>query len=112
MKKMAALLIVCILLLSSASAFAETDEAFVAAADAVIARPFGLAAIVVGGAFFVVSLPFALASNSVKQTGDMLVGEPFRFTFTRPLGDFRQSGSYGETKGSRQRQESENTTEK
>ena len=94
MKKVMVLLISCFLLLNTATAFADIDEAFITVGDTVIARPFGLVALVVGSAAFVVSLPFAAASGSVKQTADTLVGEPFRFTFTRPLGDFQRTGSY------------------
>jgi len=109
MKKMAVLLIVCFLFLGSTPVLAETDEAFLSVADAVIVRPLGIAAIGIGGAFFVVSLPFSLTSGSVKQTGDTLVGEPFRFTFTRPLGDFRQGGSYVQTKRTQKNQKNDET---
>jgi hypothetical protein len=73
---------------SSAPAFAGTqsDEAFF---DAVLGRPVGFAATVVGGALSVVSLPVAATSGSIKSTADSLVGKPARFTFTRPLGDSR-----------------------
>jgi hypothetical protein len=37
---------------------------------------------------FVVALPFAAASGSVKETADTLVVAPAKATFTRPLGDF------------------------
>ena len=51
-------------------------------------RVLGLGLIVVGTAFFVVALPFALTSGSTGDAGDALVVEPFKFTFTRPLGKF------------------------
>jgi hypothetical protein len=94
MKKMVVLLIACLLLFNTTPAFADFDEAFLAAGDVVIARPFGLAGLVIGSAFFVISLPFAAASGSVKQTADTLVSAPFNFTFTRPVGDFQRTGSY------------------
>jgi len=47
---------------------------------------FGLA--LIGSAFFVVALPFALTSGSTGDAWDALVVEPFKFTFTRPLGKF------------------------
>jgi hypothetical protein len=59
--------------------------------DIVIARPFGFAALVIGSAFFVVAFPFAAMSKNTGKTADTLVGEPFRFTFVRPPGDFSQS---------------------
>jgi len=74
---------------SATPAHAITDgspEAF--AADAIVARPACLAATVVGSAFFVVSLPFALISKSVNKTAQALVVKPARATFTRPMGEF------------------------
>ena len=61
-------------------------------ADMVIGRPTCLAATAVGTAFFVVSLPFALISKSVKQTAHALVVVPAKATFTRPMGDFDSLG--------------------
>ena len=94
MKKLMLLLIVCLLLFNTTPAVADFDEAFITVGDIVIARPFGLAGLVIGSAAFIVSLPFAAASGSVEQTADTLVSGPFRFTFTRPLGDFQRSGLY------------------
>ena len=70
---------------TSALAHTDPDQAFF---DAVLGRPVGLAATVVGSAVFVVSLPFTATSGSIKSSADSLVGKPGRFTFTRPLGDF------------------------
>jgi hypothetical protein len=57
------------------------------AADALVVRPACLAATVVGSAVFVVALPAALISKSVKKTANALVVKPANATFTRPLGD-------------------------
>jgi len=78
-----------VLILTSTPVFAADNDGFVVVADAVIARPVGLVSLVVGTAFFIVAFPFAATSGSLGTTADTLVGEPFRFTFTRPLGDFR-----------------------
>ncbi len=94
MKKMLILLIVFFLLLDSTAVFAEQSEAFYIVGDLAVARPAGLAATVIGGAIFIACLPFALPSGSVRSTADTLVGEPFRFTFKRPLGDFTKDYSY------------------
>ena len=51
-------------------------------------RILGLGLAMVGTAFFIVALPFALSSGSTGDTWDVLVAEPFQFTFTRPLGKF------------------------
>ena len=65
----------------------ERPEAFAMVIDVPI-RVLGLGLIVVGTAFFMVALPFALTSGSTGDTWDALVVEPFQFTFTRPLGKF------------------------
>ena len=51
-------------------------------------RILGLGLAVVGTAFFIVALPFAMSSGSTGDTLDALVAEPFQFTFTRPLSKF------------------------
>ncbi len=57
------------------------------ATDAVLIRPACFVATVVGSAVFVVALPIATISKSVKKTADTLVSKPAKATFTRPLGD-------------------------
>jgi hypothetical protein len=82
---------ICVLAvgLGSATANAAADDAgpMEAAADALVVRPVCLAATVVGSAVFVVALPWAAMSKSVKKTAHMLVGKPANATFTRPMGD-------------------------
>ena len=51
-------------------------------------RILSLGLAMVGTAFFIVTLPFALSSGSTGDAWDALVAEPFQFTFTRPLGKF------------------------
>ncbi len=60
--------------------------------DAVVARPLGLAAIVVGTALTVVTLPFTIPSGSVKASARELIVRPAEYTFKRPLGDFSAGG--------------------
>jgi hypothetical protein len=90
MKKMIfATFIVVILISSSVPALAENFErAIFMVADVVVMRPVGLACIVVGTAAYVVTLPVALSSGSVKPVTRTLVTSPFEFTFKRPVGDF------------------------
>jgi len=57
-------------------------------ADFVFVRPLGIIAVVVGSAFFIVSLPFSLLGGNSKAAAKKLVYDPAKFTFTRPLGDF------------------------
>ena len=57
-------------------------------ADALIVRPLGIIATLLGAGLFVISLPFSALGKNVKEAGDKLVVAPAKFTFTRPLGEF------------------------
>ncbi len=57
--------------------------------DVVLARPLGLAVTIVGGALFVVSLPFSAMGKNTGAAYEKLLKTPAKFTFQRPLGDFR-----------------------
>jgi len=104
-KMMIATFIVVTLILTSVPAFAEdgagtpeettpdviierpipTSDMIV---DIILARPVGFVSTVVGTALFIVALPFAIPSSSVAPVARTLVVFPFKFTFTRPVGDF------------------------
>ena len=56
------------------------------ATDALVARPLGLAATLLGTAIFIVSLPFSLPSKSSDEAAHKLIAEPATYTFARPLG--------------------------
>lgn len=71
----------------ASSAASQDSGPLTVAADAVMVRPVCLVATVLGSAFFVVSLPVATISKSVKKTANTLVVKPAAATFTRPLGD-------------------------
>ena len=83
------------LLLSAAPGFASDNEpsAGEMAVDIAIARPFGLVATVLGGAAFVVSLPFSALGGNVEEAADALVIGPAKATFVRCLG-CRSTGKY------------------
>jgi len=57
------------------------------AVDLIVARPLGIVAGIVGSTIFVVSLPFTLPSGNVGNAADMLVVQPFQFSFTRKIPD-------------------------
>ena len=82
---------ICVLTisLSGAAYGSEYDDngSLSVAADAVVVRPACLVATVLGSAIFVVVLPVAAISKSVKTTAHALVAKPAKATFTRPLGD-------------------------
>ncbi len=67
---------------------ARAADSMATAADALVVRPVCFVATVVGSAIFVIALPFAATSRSVKKTASTLVQAPARATFTRPLGEF------------------------
>jgi len=71
----------------------EEPSAGAMTADALIARPLGIVATVLGTAVFVVSLPFSAAGGNVEQAADALVMGPVRETFVRCLG-CRSDGRY------------------
>ena len=76
-------------LLSSATpASAGEEKSLEALADLSLVRPGCFVATVGGTALFIVALPFAAMSKSVKKTAHALVVYPARATFTRPVGDF------------------------
>jgi hypothetical protein len=76
-------------LATTTPAFAgSAPEPEAVAADAVIMRPALFATTVAGSAIFVVALPIAAISGSIKSTARALVVAPGKATFTRPLGDF------------------------
>lgn len=66
----------------------SSGEAMVA--DVLVARPVGLVTTVVGSVVYVVSLPFSLLGGNEKQVRQKLVVEPIKFTFKRPLGEFKK----------------------
>ena len=56
--------------------------------DALIVRPLGIIATILGAGLFVISIPFSLLGSNVGEAGDKLVVRPAKFTFVRPLGEF------------------------
>jgi len=58
------------------------------AADLVVLRPLGLISTVLGSAVYVVGLIFSAPGGNAAETADILVKDPAKFTFARPLGDF------------------------
>lgn len=62
--------------------------------DLVFARPFGIAATVLGAGFFVISLPFSALGGNAGMAYQNMVVAPAKFTFKRPLGAGTQPVSY------------------
>jgi hypothetical protein len=88
-QKLLAVLCVGLITLGGVSTSRADDAKAVASiADVTIVRPGCFVATVIGTAFFIVALPVAAVSGSVKKTAHTLVVEPAQATFTRPVGDF------------------------
>jgi hypothetical protein len=54
--------------------------------DALVVRPVGLAATVLGSVMYVISLPFSYTGGNQYEAQQALVEDPARHTFQRPLG--------------------------
>ena len=72
---------------TSAAVPEERPDGFAMVIDVPV-RVIGMGLMVIGTAFFIVSLPFALTSGSTGDAWTGLIVDPFEFTFTRPLGKF------------------------
>ncbi len=56
-------------------------------ADALVVRPFSLAAVGVGAPFFLVAAPFSYMSGQLPQTYEVFLGSPLGYAWWRDLGD-------------------------
>lgn len=93
-KLITALCALAILSMGANTASADSGDDLRVAADTLVVRPVCLVATVVGTGLFVVSLPIAAISRSVKKTAHVLVVRPARATFTRQLGDMEGLEDY------------------
>lgn len=68
----------------------EQDDDIIAGkmAAELIVRPLGICATVIGAAVFVLTLPFSASGGNAKAAHEYLVEDPFKFTFSRPLGEY------------------------
>lgn len=78
---------------STANAYFYNDEAEeptagTMLADTVLVRPLMLVGTVVGVVAFVITLPFSALGGNVDEAGKILVIDPAKYTFIRPLGEF------------------------
>jgi len=67
---------------------AADDNSVATITDVALVRPSCFVVTIFGSAVFLVALPFAAASHSIRATADTLVIGPAQATFTRPVGDF------------------------
>ena len=76
------------LILPSVPAFAEDPPAGVIAADVLFVRPVSFVASILGSVFFVIALPVSIPSGSVDVVARKMIVEPWKYTFSRPVGEF------------------------
>ena len=91
-----ALIAVCVVAMmwaGAANTFAN-DGPLAVVTDTLVVRPACLAVTVFGSLFFVVSLPVAATSKSIKKTAHTMIVSPAKATFTRPLGDLESLDNY------------------
>jgi len=55
--------------------------------DLLVARPLSVLAGVGGSAIFVATLPFTIPSKTTHSAADMLIVQPFQFSFRREVPD-------------------------
>jgi hypothetical protein len=99
MKKMIAIFLTAVLLMTvcGPAAFAGSPEGSMpdrqseaedipVIIDVLVLRPAGLVACVVGLVSALIALPFAIPSDSMDEVSQVLIQEPYDYTFKRPLG--------------------------
>jgi len=69
-----------------AQAVDDSPSALAMTGDALFVRPLLLATTLVGGAVYLVSLPFSALGGNAAEAGEVLVLGPARATFVRCLG--------------------------
>ena len=88
---------ICVLaLLFGSAATSSAQEDIEMMADVALVRPGCFIATAVGSVFFVVSLPIAAMSRSVKRSAHVFVCRPAWNTFCRPLGEMHQMEDYND----------------
>lgn len=82
-------LALCLLAFSSvghAQAIDEEPSALAMTGDALFVRPVLFATTIIGGAVYLVSLPFSALGGNAAEAGEVLVVGPAKATFVRCLG--------------------------
>jgi F0F1-type ATP synthase membrane subunit c/vacuolar-type H+-ATPase subunit K len=87
-KKLLLVLCAITMAMGNISVSRAEDNSIAAITDVVLVRPGCFVATLMGSVVFVVALPIAAISRSIRSTADTLVIGPAQATFTRPIGDF------------------------
>jgi hypothetical protein len=91
-----ALIAVCVaaMMWAGTASTLANDGSLAVVTDTLVVRPACLVVTVLGSVFFVVSLPVAATSKTIKKTAHTLIVSPAKATFTRPLGDLESMDNY------------------
>jgi hypothetical protein len=68
---------------------AKEPDAVAMMIDVVPVRVLSFCGMVIGTAFFLVTIPVSYFAGSHEEAAEKMIAEPARYTFTRPLGEFR-----------------------
>jgi hypothetical protein len=68
---------------------AKEPDAVAMMVDVVPVRVLSFCGMVIGTAFFLVTIPVSYIAGNYEEAAEKMIAEPARYTFTRPLGDFR-----------------------
>jgi hypothetical protein len=90
-----AVCVLAVMLISTSPAFATgSNSPTDVVVDVLVARPISAVLTVGGAGLFLICLPFAAASRSLKPTTDTLIAGPAKDLFTRPVGDLQDFLNY------------------
>ncbi len=90
MKKMIVLVVLLAVVLTSSFAFA-VDDASKIVGDVILLKPVGFVVMVAGTVLYIASWPIAAITDSSDHTYEVLVKQPYDYTFTRPVGEIPSS---------------------
>ncbi len=80
------LMILFLGLLSGTFALAQTPSTGAVVADVLLFRPLGCLGIIAGTAGVIISWPVTIFFNRTHEVIEILIMQPYRYTFERPLG--------------------------
>lgn len=59
-----------------------------------LVRPAAAIGTIAGGVTFIAGLPFSVMADNTEESFDILVQEPFEYTFHRPLGHYSTNSGH------------------
>ena len=68
---------------------AQEPDAMAMMVDVFPVRALSFCGMVIGTAFFLLTIPVSYIAGNYEEAAEKMIAEPARYTFTRPLGEFR-----------------------